>query len=60
MKRFLILAAAVLFSAGLLNAQTLGKDARYCNPLPMEVGQKSDTSTISFEEILGVRVRAEE
>ena len=28
--------------------------------VPMEVGQKSDTSTISFEEILGVRVRAEE
>ena len=47
MKRFLVLAAAVLVSAGLLNAQTLGKDARYCNPLPMEIGQGSASGDVS-------------
>ena len=41
MKKIILLAAVVLFSVSMLNAQTLGKDARYCNPLPMEVGQGS-------------------
>ena len=47
MKRIIIMAAAVLFSASLLNAQTLGKDARYCNPLPMEIGQGSASGDVS-------------
>ncbi|MBQ9878619.1 MAG: hypothetical protein IJM29_06945, partial [Bacteroidales bacterium] len=47
MKKLILLAAAVLFSASMLNAQTLGKDARYCNPLPMEVGQGSASGDVS-------------
>ena len=47
MKKVLILAAAMLFSVGLLDAQTLGKDARYCNPLPMEIGQGSTSGDVS-------------
>ena len=46
MKRLMILSAA-LFVAGLLQAQTLGKDARYCNPLPMEIGQGSASGDVS-------------
>lgn len=47
MKKIILLAAVVLFSANMLNAQTLGKDARYCNPLPMEVGQGSASGDVS-------------
>ena len=47
MKKLVVLAVTVLFSAGLLNAQTLGKDARYCNPLPMEIGQGTASGDVS-------------
>ena len=47
MKKYFMLAAAVLFSVGLLEAQTLGKDARYCNPLPMETGRGSASGDVS-------------
>ena len=47
MKKRIIGAVAALFSAGLLQAQTLGQDARYCNPLPMEIGQGSASGDVS-------------
>ena len=47
MKTRIIWAAAALFFAGLLQAQTLGQDARYCNPLPMEIGQGSASGDVS-------------
>ena len=47
MKKRIIWAVAALFSAGLLHAQTLGQDARYCNPLPMEIGQGSASGDVS-------------
>ena len=47
MKKIFILAVFALFTAGLANAQTLGKDARYCNPLPMEIGQGSASGDVS-------------
>lgn len=47
MSKRIIWAVAALFSAGLLQAQTLGRDARYCNPLPMEIGQGSASGDVS-------------
>ena len=47
MKRLVFLVAAMLFTAGWLDAQTLGRDARYCNPLPMEIGQGSASGDVS-------------
>lgn len=47
MKKLTILAAALLFSASLLSAQTLGKSLRYCNPLPMEVGKSAASGDVS-------------
>ena len=47
MSKRIIWAVAALFSAGLLQAQTLGQDARYCNPLPMEIGQGSASGDVS-------------
>ena len=46
-KKIFAIAAAVLCSGALLQAQTLGKDARYCNPLPMEIGQGSASGDVS-------------
>ncbi|MDO5443441.1 MAG: family 43 glycosylhydrolase [Bacteroidia bacterium] len=45
--RLLTIAAALLLTAGALSAQTIGKDARYCNPLPMEIGQGSASGDVS-------------
>ena len=38
MKKYILL-IALLAGTFTLNAQQIGKDARYCNPLPMPMGQ---------------------
>ena len=45
--RLLTIAAALLLTSGALSAQTIGQDARYCNPLPMEIGQGSASGDVS-------------
>ena len=43
MKKFLVIIALLACSFS-LGAQTLGKDARYCNPLPMVMGEGGNAS----------------
>ena len=43
MKKFLVIVALLACSLN-LGAQTLGKDARYCNPLPMVMGEGGNAS----------------